>query len=602
MIPSSIRSTLRERIHCIDRASIQQEQIDLPKSYVLYLPTVVLRKKHNPAFTLACHLGNHYNVPVIVLAVVLDDTHNNDKSSVRKKVGVIVSTERRTAFVLEALQECCHEWSEHGAGVAIRVHGGAQSRTPHHLTLARNATAVVTDEPFVHPYLSFVQSVERVSPNKVYRVDGSTTVPPNAILTKKKKSLNAINDDNSSEYDKIPAKAWIWEKRTEPDRKRHILGVVQDGDFDAPDLLHRLSDDFFLNKNNDNTLVLPTEWKERSVPSPWKRPWTVSELREIHNIKAWVQQQQHGTDNCRRFDNSVPVCNQTHGSNTAGIQRWHKFRQEHLSNYAKRRNDIALPHGVSRMSSYLNYGIVSIFELMHDIYWNSSSSTATAKRKFIEEVVKWREIGYVHAFCFPHTYRSAASIPLWARQYFEKQHNKGSSSASYSLRCLEDANTRDSIWNAMQEYLNTTGELHNNARMTWGKTIVHWQKTSCTAQELLEDMIYLNDRFALDGLSPPSYAGLLWCFGWGDKPSSSVSTKNASRYRKGPNDFLLAKRRLHADANQKPQSQKNNLMDHFLSVKTKKVPSSSEENQRPQKKQKTAIGDKDNSNSLTTVG
>jgi hypothetical protein len=60
--------------------------------------------------------------------------------------------------------------------------------------------------------------------------------------------------------------------------------------------------------------------------------------------------------------------------------------------------------------------------------------------------------------------------------------------------------------------------------------------------------VCLNDRFALDGVSPPSYGGLLWCFGWQDKPSSGnkISEKPANRYRTGPEGFEQAKEALYS--------------------------------------------------------
>jgi len=74
--------------------------------------------------------------------------------------------------------------------------------------------------------------------------------------------------------------------------------------------------------------------------------------------------------------------------------------------------------------------------------------------------------------------------------------------------------------------------------MTWGKQIVHWGVSTNHGDaepivEIMQMLRYLNDRFALDGLSPPSYGGLLWCIGWGDKPSSNggISKKPAFRYK-----------------------------------------------------------------------
>jgi len=73
--------------------------------------------------------------------------------------------------------------------------------------------------------------------------------------------------------------------------------------------------------------------------------------------------------------------------------------------------------------------------------------------------------------------------------------------------------------------------------------VVHWQARRLPPAEVLWQLVCLNDRFALDGLSPPSYAGLLWCFGWGDKPASGqkVSEKWASQYRTGAHGFEQAK-------------------------------------------------------------
>ena len=76
--------------------------------------------------------------------------------------------------------------------------------------------------------------------------------------------------------------------------------------------------------------------------------------------------------------------------------------------------------------------------------------------------------------------------------------------------------------------------------------MVHWQSTRIAPDESLWQLCCLNDRFALDGLSPPSYGGLLWCFGWQDKPAhgNRVSEKWAHKYRTGASGFLLAKERV----------------------------------------------------------
>ena len=67
----------------------------------------------------------------------------------------------------------------------------------------------------------------------------------------------------------------------------------------------------------------------------------------------------------------------------------------------------------------------------------------------------------------------------------------------------------------MQYSLVRNGELHNNLRMGWGKALLEWSESP---QEALERLVYLNDKYALDGQAPPSYGGLMWCLGLFDSP------------------------------------------------------------------------------------
>jgi deoxyribodipyrimidine photo-lyase len=80
---------------------------------------------------------------------------------------------------------------------------------------------------------------------------------------------------------------------------------------------------------------------------------------------------------------------------------------------------------------------------------------------------------------------------------------------------IEAAETYDELWNAAQRELLVTGHLHNYVRMLWGKRVIEWQRTYEMAFELL---VHLNNKYALDGRDPNSYAGILWCFGKHDRP------------------------------------------------------------------------------------
>lgn len=495
-------------------------------AFVLYLPTVVLRKKHNPALALAARIANHLKIPLLIVAIVLDDSHMPQTDPKHKPVAF---TARKVAFTLEAIQYSAQEWESMGAGVAIRVHGPA-CRTPHHLTLAQKSAVVVFDEPFVHPYLRLTQVVERtcrLAKIATFRVDGSTIVPPLSKLHK---------IEHGESYKGVPTKAWAWLKIIADQRHVQVKAAVNEGQLDAPELLVRLEPGFFLTTANVTIKEsLPKEWCSQDNSCPGKRPWTVTDLASISDLKRWSM-------SWPGIDTTVPPCQQTHGSKTSGMERWSRFKQNGLRSYARTRNNIMHPHSVSRMSCYLNLGVVSIFSIVHDLW----QSNAGGKQKFEDEIIKWREISYAHAFACPDFYNRELAVPSWARQYMTRYRNQGTC-RPMSVEQLETGTTSDKNWNAMQEYLISTGELHNNARMTWGKTMVYWQKNGLEINDLLEQICYLNDRFALDGLSPPSYAGLLWCLGWGDKPkdgSGAISEKWASAYRTGPAGFVEAKQAL----------------------------------------------------------
>ena len=85
---------------------------------------------------------------------------------------------------------------------------------------------------------------------------------------------------------------------------------------------------------------------------------------------------------------------------------------------------------------------------------------------------------------------------------------------------LRAGHSGDAVWDALQLFLVQNGELHNNARMGWGKAILKW---TAGPAECMETLMDLNNRFALDGHSPPSMAGLLGCMGLFETPRGERS-------------------------------------------------------------------------------
>ena len=94
--------------------------------------------------------------------------------------------------------------------------------------------------------------------------------------------------------------------------------------------------------------------------------------------------------------------------------------------------------------------------------------------------------------------------------------NMLATAANTSTRSIEFASaaTHDRLWNAAQTQLVREGRIHNYLRMLWGKKILEW---TASPRNALEIMIELNNRYALDGRNPNSYAGIFWVLGRYDR-------------------------------------------------------------------------------------
>jgi deoxyribodipyrimidine photo-lyase len=63
--------------------------------------------------------------------------------------------------------------------------------------------------------------------------------------------------------------------------------------------------------------------------------------------------------------------------------------------------------------------------------------------------------------------------------------------------------------------------------MYWGKKIIEWSKTP---QAAYKTMLYLNDKYELDGRDPNGFANVAWCFGLHDRAWSERPIFGKTRY------------------------------------------------------------------------
>ena len=212
-----------------------------------------------------------------------------------------------------------------------------------------------------------------------------------------------------------------------------------------------------------------------------------------------------------------------HGGSANGRQRLRHFIKNILPTYANTRNEASID-GSSRLSAYLHFGFLSVQEIV-DAVNEAEDAPPESKEAFLEELIVRRELSYNFTRFNPN-YDSLKSLPPWVQETMRKHHDDKRETI-YSIEQLENFQTGDEIWNASQRELVLTGEIHNYVRMLWGKNVIGWTKSYEEAFAILEDF---NNKYALDGRNPNSYAGILWCFGKHDRPWMERPVFGTMRY------------------------------------------------------------------------
>ena len=203
----------------------------------------------------------------------------------------------------------------------------------------------------------------------------------------------------------------------------------------------------------------------------------------------------------------LPVWNEK-GGQYAARSRWDEFKQSGLSGYARRRNKSEDPNGVSRLSSAIHYGTISVMQIARE---TASFGTKSAD-KFLDELLIFREHAWHHCYSCSDPYGSH-NLPQWAKESWRDTESDVRTTV-LNKEQFEFSQSPSLLWNLCQTSLYRHGELHNNLRMTWGKATPLWTKS---LEESLEMGQHLNDKFALDGRDPSSIAGVQWCHGLFDR-------------------------------------------------------------------------------------
>jgi deoxyribodipyrimidine photo-lyase len=209
-----------------------------------------------------------------------------------------------------------------------------------------------------------------------------------------------------------------------------------------------------------------------------------------------------------KIDRSVPPVDILKGGSSCAYKHLNSFIKKKLDEYQDKRNNPSLDFS-SHLSPYLHFGQISPVYIAMKILGIESPG----RDAFLEELVVRRELS-VNFVYYNHDYDNMNCLPEWALKTLIK-HEKDDRETIYSKVELEKAMTSDPYWNAAQNELVRTGTIHNYMRMYWGKKIIQWTEGP---DDAFEHMVYLNNRYALDGRDPNSYAGIAWCLGKHDRP------------------------------------------------------------------------------------
>jgi deoxyribodipyrimidine photo-lyase len=211
------------------------------------------------------------------------------------------------------------------------------------------------------------------------------------------------------------------------------------------------------------------------------------------------------------LDRSVPAASDFFkGGPESAREQLQDFISHRLARYTGNRNQ-PQTDDISHMSLYLHFGQISPVALALAIR-DASTGNPADRDAYLEELIVRRElaVNFVH---YTPDYDRYSCLPAWARKSLS-EHAADKRPVVYDRQALEAGQTHDSYWNAAMAEMRATGFMHNYMRMYWGKKVLEW---SPSPQEAYDTLLFLNNRYFIDGRDPNSFAGVGWVFGLHDR-------------------------------------------------------------------------------------
>ncbi|MCF8009485.1 MAG: deoxyribodipyrimidine photo-lyase [Halanaerobiales bacterium] len=208
------------------------------------------------------------------------------------------------------------------------------------------------------------------------------------------------------------------------------------------------------------------------------------------------------------IDTSIKPVKYFKGGTRQALLLLNNFITNNLKDYEEYGNNPDNNIG-SKLSPYLHFGQISpayIYKLIKE--------REVKAENFLEQLVIRRELSFNFIYYNQNYDKNLKKIlPNWALKTLD-QHLNDKREHIYDLDQLKNYKTKDKYWNAAQKEMIKTGYMNGYMRMYWGKKILEWSKSP---QSAFEKLIYLNNKYFLDGRDPNSFAGIAWIFGKHDR-------------------------------------------------------------------------------------
>lgn len=225
-------------------------------------------------------------------------------------------------------------------------------------------------------------------------------------------------------------------------------------------------------------------------------------------------------------DQSVKASTYFRGGYIQASRLFTTFIYQDLNDYVDR-NDPSDPK-LSHMSMYLHFGQISPQDLLERLEFAviQKAVSQASVDAFIEQLIVRRELAFNFVYYTKNYDQFEFMTQNWAYKTMEK-HRFDERPYHYDIQDYETFKTHDLSFNAAMIEMVKTGYMHNYMRMYWAKKIIEWSPTYKSAYETI---LFLNNKYFIDGRDANSYAGVAWCFGNHDRPWKERDVFGQLRY------------------------------------------------------------------------